>query len=147
MVLARPLGAVLGAALAAVGYAGAIERAADGVIAHAGKVLDAAAPDQHNRVLLQVVAFAADVAGDLKAVGETYPGHLAHRRVRFLGRGGVDARAHAALLRTVLQRRNAGLRPPRRARLAHKLIHRGHCFTACPLPLFCGWKYPACSVP
>src|SRR5579871_5164996 len=52
----RPLGAVLGATLLAVADASAIERAAHGVIAHTGQVLDAAAADQHHRVLLQIVA-------------------------------------------------------------------------------------------
>src|ERR1700751_1732229 len=63
--LLRPLGAVLGAALLALSDAGTVERAAPGVITHAGEVLAATAADQHHRVLLQVVAFAADVAGDL----------------------------------------------------------------------------------
>src|SRR5688572_6005226 len=55
----RALGAVFGAALLAVIHAGAVERAAHGVIAHAGQVLHAAAADQHHRVLLEIVAFAA----------------------------------------------------------------------------------------
>ena len=95
----RALGAVLGAALAALGDAGAVERAAHGVVAHARQVLDAAAADQHHRVLLQVVAFAADVADDFVAVGQAHLGDLAQRRVRLLRRRGVDARADAALLR------------------------------------------------
>src|SRR5690606_18752022 len=56
--LLRTLGAVLGTALLAVVDAGAVEGAADGVVAHAGQVLHAAAADQHHRVLLQVVALA-----------------------------------------------------------------------------------------
>src|SRR5690606_14119221 len=46
----RTLGAVLGAALAALGHAGGVQRAAHGVVAHARQVLDAAAADQHHRV-------------------------------------------------------------------------------------------------
>src|SRR6185437_1955203 len=53
--LARPLGAVFRAALAAVLDALRIVGAADDVIAHARQVLDAAAADQHDRVLLQIV--------------------------------------------------------------------------------------------
>src|SRR5439155_18677804 len=49
------LGAVLAASLLAVLGAGRVEGAADDVIAHAGQVLDAAAPDEHHRVLLQVM--------------------------------------------------------------------------------------------
>src|SRR3954468_19521469 len=53
------LGAVLGAALLAVFHALRVERAAHDVVAHAGQVLHPAAADQHHRVLLQIVAFAA----------------------------------------------------------------------------------------
>src|SRR3974377_2114329 len=66
----RALRAVLGATLLALTDAGAVERAAHGVIAHTRQVLDAAATDEHHRVLLQVVALAADVARDFVAVGE-----------------------------------------------------------------------------
>src|SRR5262249_21163078 len=55
---------------------------------------------------LQIVAFAGDIAHDFMTVGQSHLGHLTQRRVRLLGRGGVNARAHAALLRTALQRRN-----------------------------------------
>jgi len=52
------------------------------VVAHARKVLDAAAADQHHRVLLQVVAFAANVTRDFEAVGQAYARDLAQRRIR-----------------------------------------------------------------
>src|SRR5512139_3096327 len=86
----RALGAVLGAALLALADAGAVECAAHRVVADAREVLDAAAADQHHRVLLEVVAFAADVADDFVAVGEAHLGDLAQGRVRLLRRGRVD---------------------------------------------------------
>src|SRR5215470_1637107 len=104
----RALRAVLGAALLALADARTIERAAHRVIAHAREVLDAAAADQHHRVLLQVVTFAADVAGHLVTVGEPDAADLAQRRVGLLRRRGVDARADAALLRGRTQRRHLG---------------------------------------
>src|SRR6202020_2664212 len=70
-------GAVLGAPLTTIADAGAIERTADRVITHAGEILDAAAADQHHRVLLQIVPFAADVAGDFIAIGEAHAANLA----------------------------------------------------------------------
>src|SRR5690606_21555773 len=94
----RALGAVLGAGLAALGDAGGVERTAHGVVAHARQILDAAAADQHDRVFLQVVAFAADVGDDLEAVGQSNLGDLAKGRVRLLRGGGVHARAHATAL-------------------------------------------------
>src|SRR3954454_22459497 len=90
------LHAVLGAGLLAVADAGGVERAAHDLVAHARQVLDAAAADEHDRVLLQVVALARDVDGDLHAVREAHAGDLAQRRVRLLRRGGVDARADTA---------------------------------------------------
>ena len=47
------------------------------MVAHARKILDAAAADHHHRVFLQVVAFARNVADDLEAVGQTHLGDLA----------------------------------------------------------------------
>src|SRR3546814_1902537 len=82
----RTLGAVLGAALAALGHAGGVERAAHGVVAHARQVLDAAASDKHHRGLLQVVAFATDVRVYFVTVGQAHLGHLAQGRVRLLDR-------------------------------------------------------------
>src|SRR5438874_10129225 len=100
----RRLGAVLRAALLATGHAGGIERAADDVIADARQVLHAAAADHHDRVLLQVVADARDVRGDLLPVREPYARDFAERGVRLLRRRRVHANAHAALLRTRLHR-------------------------------------------
>src|SRR5450759_3108360 len=107
--LLRPLGAVLGTALLSLVNTGAIERAAHRVVTHARQILDAAPADQHHRVLLQIVAFAADVARHLVAVGQAHAAHLAQRGIRLLRRGGVHARAHTALLRRSGQRRNLGL--------------------------------------
>src|ERR1700749_694235 len=54
--LLRALGAVLGATLLALAHAGTVERAAHGVVALPGQVLDAAAANEHHRVLLEIVA-------------------------------------------------------------------------------------------
>ena len=79
--------------------AGGVERPADDLVAHARQVLDAAAADEHDRVLLQVVALAGDVGGDLDRAGDAHARDLAQRRVRLLRRHRVDARADAAPLR------------------------------------------------
>src|SRR6476661_4204406 len=93
------LPAVLGAGLLAVADAGGVERPADHLVAHARQVLDAAAADEHDGVLLQVVALARDVARDLHAVREPHAGDLPQSRVRLLRRGRVHARADAPTLR------------------------------------------------
>src|SRR6218665_1632727 len=69
-------GAVLGARLFAVFHALQVERAAHDVVAHTGQVLDTTAAHQHHAVLLQVVAFTADVGDDLGTVGQAHLGDL-----------------------------------------------------------------------
>src|SRR5690606_22948005 len=56
----RPLGTVFRAPLAAVGNTGRVQGAPHRVVTHPEQVLDPAAADEHHRVLLQVVALAAD---------------------------------------------------------------------------------------
>src|SRR5258707_7192251 len=124
--LLRLLGAVFGAALAPFLDADRIERAADYVVPHSGQILDAAAADQHHRVLLQIVSDARYVSIDLIAVGEPHARDLAQRRVGLLGRSGLDLRAHAALLRRALQGRRTHLVALLDARLANKLIDGRH---------------------
>src|SRR6202158_2891908 len=102
----RTLRAVLRTALFTVLDALGIQHAAEDVVAHARQVLDAAAADHDHRVLLKVMAFTRNVANDLEAVGQAHLGHFTKRRVRLLRRCGVDARANAALLRRLLQRRH-----------------------------------------
>src|SRR5262249_2555915 len=119
------LGAVAAASLLAVAHPGGVEGAADDLVADARQVADASAAHQHDRVLLQVVALARDVGGDLDARREPDAGDLAQRRVRLLRRVGVDARAHAPALRGALE--GWGLRLGRLglASLADQLLDGG----------------------
>src|SRR5436305_4545754 len=64
------LGAVLGARLPAVLDALRIEDAAKHMVANARKVAHTAAADQHDAVLLQVVAFAGDIADHFALIGQ-----------------------------------------------------------------------------
>src|SRR5215469_1538792 len=126
--LLRALGAVLGATLLALADAGTVERAAHGVITHARQVLDATTADEHYRVLLQVVALAADVAGHFVAIGEAYAADLAQRRIGLLRRRGIDTCADAALLRRRTQRRHFGFFRSRPAWLPDELTCGRHRF-------------------
>ena len=124
--LLRPLRAVQRPALTTLGDALRVEHATQDVIADARQVLHAPATDQHHRVLLQVVPLAGDVAHDLEAIGQAHLRHLAQRRVRLLRRGGVDARADAALLRAALQRRHRVPAFPGLAPLRDELVDGRH---------------------
>src|SRR5919201_970687 len=91
----RGLHSVERTALLAVRDAGGVEGAADHLVADARKVLDAAATDEDDRVLLKVVPLTGDVAGHLEAVGEPDTGDFGECRFRFFRRHGRDARAAA----------------------------------------------------
>src|SRR6476659_5492224 len=119
------LRAVAAASLLAVLHALGVERTADDLVAHAREVLHPAAAHEHDRVLLQVVADARDVRGDLDAAGQPHAGDLAQRGVRLLGRGRVDAGAHPAALGAPLQRGGLGLLDLVLAALADQLLDRG----------------------
>src|SRR5690606_20387899 len=120
------LRAVTTAGLLAAAHALGVQRAANDLVTDAGEVLHPATAHQHHRVLLQVVADARDVGGHLDVAAELDPGHLTQSRVRLLGRGGVDARAHAPPLRASLQRWRLYLARFRLAALADQLLDRGH---------------------
>src|SRR5882672_4286721 len=99
------LGAVLRTALLAPLGAGRVEGAADHVVPDTGEVFDAAAADQDDRVLLEVMPDPWDVSGDFLAGGKANARDLPKRRVRLLGGRGIDAHADAPPLRGALQRR------------------------------------------
>src|SRR5579862_8665499 len=68
--LFRLLGSVTATSLLAVADAQGVEHAANDLVTNTGKVADTAATDEHDRVFLQVVAFAGNVGGDFLAVGQ-----------------------------------------------------------------------------
>ena len=129
------LHAVHRARLLAVGDARRVERAANHLVADARQVLDAAAADEDDRVLLKVVALAGDVARDLHPVRQPHARDLAKGGVRLLRRGRVDAGADAAPLGrgdpalAALARLESGRRDLLQrglASLADQLIRRWH---------------------
>src|SRR3954471_22134654 len=79
--LLRTLGAIERAALLAVLDTLGVQHAADDVVANARKVFHAAAADQHNAVLLQVMAFAGNVGQRFETVGQTHLRDFAQRGV------------------------------------------------------------------
>src|SRR6266550_7292796 len=122
----RTLRTVFRTALLTVLDALGIEDAAENVVAHARQILDAAAADHDHGVFLKVVAFAGDVTDDFEAIGQAHLGDLTKRRVRLLRGRGVDARANAALLRRLLQRRHLLARLLYNARTCDQLVDRRH---------------------
>jgi hypothetical protein len=96
--------------LAAISNPRSVEAAANRVVAHTREILYTTAANQHNRVLLQVVAFTTDIRGNFIAVNKTYTAHFTQGRVRLLRRRGVNASTNAALLWRTLKSRYVALR-------------------------------------
>jgi hypothetical protein len=96
----RLYSAVLTTTTATVIDTRSVERPTHYVISDPRKVLHPPASDEDDRVFLEVVAFAADVGGDLKPVGKPDTRYFAKSRVRLLRRNGLHLQADATLLRT-----------------------------------------------
>src|SRR5579872_4688432 len=124
--LFRTLCAIDGPALLAVFDTLCVQHPAKDVITHAGQVFDAAAADQYDGMFLQVVALARNVTHDFIAIGQAHFRDLAQRRVRLFRRRRIDARTHAALLRTVGQRRHLVASRLLRTRLSDQLVDCRH---------------------
>src|SRR5580698_3449520 len=107
LLLLLALGAVLRAALLAVGRTGRVERTANNVIADARKIFNPPAAHQHDRVLLQVVPDAGDVGGYLFPIGQANARNLTERRVRLLRGNGLDLSADATALRVAVDFKGA----------------------------------------
>ena len=113
------------------------------MVTNARQVLDTAAADQHDRVLLQVVTDTGNISGNLVTVGQTHTGDLTQSGVRLLRGGGTHSSADASLLRrrqvsgTVLQGVDALLECRSRgfvsglfSTLSYKLIKSRHDFSS-----------------
>jgi hypothetical protein len=120
------LGAVAGTALTTLIDAEAVKGAADDVVANAGKVANAAATNENDRVFLEVVAFAADVSGDFFAVGEANAANFTESGVGLLGGAGHDLSADAAALGAGFEGARLGFGRLLGAALANELIDGGH---------------------
>lgn len=77
-----------------------IQSSTHNVIANAGKVLDAAPAYENNAVLLQIVAFSANIRDDFLPGGKPYPCHFAQCGIRLLRCFCFDLQTYAAALRT-----------------------------------------------
>lgn len=135
------LGAVFGTGLHTVLYALGIQRATDDVVTYTGKVLNTAAANQNNRVLLQVVANAGNIGGNLVTVGQAHTSDFTKRRVGLLGGSGSDCGADTSLLggskvsglilqgvQTLLQSGSGGLVGDLLSALSNELIKSRHDF-------------------
>src|SRR6476469_3088605 len=118
--------AVAAACLLTVLHTLGIEGATNDLVTDTREVLNAAATDEHNGVLLQVVANTGDVGGNFNAAVEAHTCNLTQSRVRLLRGRGVHAGANTAAHRAAVKRGSLGLLDLRRAALADQLVNRRH---------------------
>src|SRR4029079_9219855 len=121
-----PLRAVFRTRLLAVCNPRGTQRPTNNVVANTREVLDTAATDQDDGVLLQIVADTGDVGCYFNPIGQTHTCDFAKGRIRLLWRLRVHASAHASFLRTFLQSRTARLVFWFFSTLSNQLIKRRH---------------------
>ena len=94
----RSLSAVLGTSLFSVSDTGGIKGTTDDVVSGTGQVLNTTTTDQNNAVLLQIVTFTGNVAGNFDSVGKTYSGDLSKSRVRLFRSCCLNSGTYTTLL-------------------------------------------------
>ena len=99
----RTLGAILGAALAALVDTEAVKSAADDMVANTRQVLHTTAANKHDGVFLKVMTFAANVGDHFFTIGKTDFSHFTKSRVRLLGRTGHYLETNTAALRAAMK--------------------------------------------
>ena len=95
-------------------------------LTNTGQIPHTAAADQHNAMLLQVVADPGDVAGTFDGVRQADSRDFPQGGVRLFRRLCLDAQAHTALLGASLKNRSGGLFGRPFTALTDKLINCGH---------------------
>ena len=124
----RAFRSVLRAALPPISHSRCIQNAPDGVITNTGQILYASPTNQHDGMLLEIVALATDVTSNLKAIRQSYSGDLPERRIRLLRSGCIHSRTHPPFLRGLPQRRHSRFLGLPFTRLPHKLVKCWHKF-------------------
>ena len=122
----RTFGTVFGTALTALINAETVEGTTDDVVADTGQILYPAAADEDDGVLLEVMAFSADVGNDFEAVGEPDFGDLTKRRVRLFRGAGHHLKADPTALWAIGQCGRLGLFRLGTASFGDKLVNGGH---------------------
>src|SRR5450830_398509 len=120
------LGTVLRASLLTILDALGIQSTANHVVTHTRQILHTAAANQHDAMLLQVVAFTTDVRNHFETVGQTHFCNLTQSGVWLFRSRCVNAGANTTLLRAVFQRRRFALHGQRDTWIANQLIDGWH---------------------
>jgi len=96
------------------------------VVPDTWKIFHTTPTNKNDGVLLEVVAFSANVGDDFITIGETNFGNLTESGVRLLGCASVNLETNAATLRAVVQSRRFRLRDCFLTTFADELVNCGH---------------------
>lgn len=110
-----------------------IKSATDNVITHTRQILDSAASDKNNAVLLQIVTFAGDINSSFHTVDQTHSCDFTKSGVRLLGGSGRNAQANAAFLRALIHDRRQRLLDLFFSAFSDKLIDGWHYSSSCKI--------------
>ena len=122
----RTLRPVTGTSLTTGRHTQCVEHTANDLVTHTWKVTHTTATDEHNAMLLKVVAFTGDVRRQFLAIRQANTSDLSKSRVRLLRSHGSHLQADATLLRAAFQQRCLGLLGLLGPRLADQLIDCRH---------------------
>ena len=103
----RAFRSVLRAALPPVSYTRCIQNAPDRMITNTGQILYPPPANQYDRMFLEIMALATDVASNFKAVRQSHSGNLPECRIRLLRSGRIYPSTHPPFLRGLPQRRHS----------------------------------------
>ena len=124
--LFRTLVAVTAAGLTTITHAQSIQNTTDHLIPHTREVTNSSAANQHDRVLLQIVAFARNISSDLFAIRKSHTSHLSKSRVRLFGGYRLHLKTDATLLRAAFQQRRFAARTLLLPRFPDQLVNCRH---------------------
>ncbi len=120
------LGSVLRSPAVATFHSRGIQGPANDVVTNSRQVLHPTPTHQHDRMLLQRVAYTGNVGVHLSPVRQPHSGDLAQRRVRLLRGAGEYPETHSPSLGRTLQIRRLGALLVEHSTLAHELLDRRH---------------------
>src|SRR3954464_4850270 len=96
------------------------------MVTNTWQVFNTTTTNQYHAMLLQVMAFTANVQRHFKAVGQTHTAYFTQCRVWLFRCSGINARADTAFLRVALQSRNVALVYDKFSWLTNQLVDRRH---------------------
>ena len=85
-----------------------IQGASDDMVTNTGEVFYPSAPDEDDRVFLQVMSFTGDIGSNFHLISQPHTSHFTQSGVRLFGRCGVNSGADTSSLGALAEGRCGG---------------------------------------